>query len=255
MNTTHPSTRTRRASATIELLVLLPVLVLILFAMLYLGELSVYKTRAQFGAEYALDAEGDQSEQRAVRGEVTDLLYPNRIGELTVIETEAEPAEVPEPGEIRDLFDDMCQPIYSTTAVGRYVIGSDGRLRFIVTTQQNRSLGADGRYVERYDLQDDHIPDLCTELLQGWMERRTAELTYSYAPEYIDLRRWALEPADLPGSLKTCVRLDRIREVTDPPPGMNHQVDTLTTNPNLSQAGQLPHYPDFSGDETFWEAN
>lgn len=241
-----------RASAVVELLILLPVFLLIIFAMMYVGELSIFKERSHFGGQYAMDAQGDQSEARAVRGAVSEEFYPNRTGELTVAEVAAESEDIPEAGEIRAMFDEMSQPVYSVRATGRYVF-SGGRLRFVVRTHQSKRLSADGRYAATYSLRDDNVPELCTELAQGWAVRNRVELTYSYSPDYLRIGKWPLEAADLSTKFQSVVRGEKKREVTNPPGGMDHQVDTLTGNSRMPRSGQLPDCPDFGGDEAFWE--
>jgi len=254
MTAAAKTSKRTRASAVVELVILLPVFLLIIYAMMYVGELSLYKQRTHFGGEYAMDASGDQSEDRAVRGTVTDQFYAGSIGKLALIERAADPPEIPQPGEIQDLFDEMTQPIYSTYATGRYVF-SGGQLRFIVDTHQSQKLSRDGKYVMKYGLKDDNIPELTTELLQAWAERHRVELTYSYAPDYISIGRWPLEAVDLSTALQSVVRTDKTREVTGAPPGMTHQIDTVTGNHLMPSSGELPNYPDFSGDEPFWEPN
>ncbi len=241
-----------RASAAVELIIMLPVFLLILFAMLYVGELSLYKGRTHFGGQYAMDAAGDQSEQGPVRGTVTDKLYPSPVGELTVAESPPEPADIPEDGELSTVFDEMCEVVYSTVATGRYVL-SGGRLRFVVSTYQSQRLSRDGQYVVAHGLRDYPVPELCTDLLQGWEKRNRVDLTYSYHPDYIDIGRWALEPVELSTRFQAAIRADKKREVTDPPRGANHQIDTVTADPRMTNCGQLPHYPSFFGDARFWK--
>ena len=250
----HRRSRRRRASAAVEFIVLLPVYLLIIFAMMYVGELSVFEGRTHYAGEYAMDTGGDQSEERAVRGTVTDLLYPNKVGELEL--TEAAPAEsdMPLNGEVAEMFDEMCQAVYSTTASGRYVFDGSG-LRFVVTTHQSKRLSQDGRYVAKYRLREDNIPALYTELAQGWAHRNRVDLNYAYSPDYIQIGKWPLEEVELPTTYQSAVRGTKRREVAVPPAGMNHAIDTLTGNPSMSRAGRLPHYPEFSGDEAFWEPN
>jgi hypothetical protein len=244
----------RRGSAAVELIILLPVCLLILLAMMYVGELSVFETQTHVGAGYAMVEPGDQSELGALRGTISEMLYPNQVGELTVAEYSPDPADTPEPGEIRDVFDEMSTPLYSTYAVGRYVF-ENGQLRFVVSTHQSEGLSKDGKYVASYNLRDDHIPELSTDLLQGWVIRNQVDMTYTYSPDYISIGRWPLEPVDLTNTLMSDVRADKKREVADPPPGMKHQIDAVTESGNMADSGQLPHYPDFWGDQAFWEPN
>jgi TadE-like protein len=245
---------TNRGSAVVELLILLPVMVLILMAMMYIGHMTTFSSRTHFGAEYAVNAEGDQTEDQAVRGTVTETFYPGHTGELALVEANPTPADIPEPGEIRDVFDEMSEPIYSTYASGRYVF-SNGQLRFIVSTHQSQALSKDGKYVASHRLREDNIPELSTDLLQGWEERRTADLTYVYQPGFINVGSWPLTPADLKTHFRSVVRGPKQREVVNPPIGMNHQIDAVTGNTNMTDSGQLPHYPDFRGDQQFWEPN
>ena len=249
-------TKTRnRATATVELLFLLPVILLIVIALMYAGHLTLYRGRAHYGSEYAMNTEGNQSEQGAVRGTVSDLLYPSLVGELTLDEVPADSPDVPEPGELSEMFDEMSKPIYSTYAVGRYVFGSDGQLRFEVSTHQSQRLSKDGQYVANHGLRDNNIPELCTDELQGWISRQRVDVIYAYDPPYIHVGSLPLDAIQVETRHQSVVREQTSREVTDPPAGMNHQVDAVTGSPNMSQSGQLPHYPDFGGDEPFWEPN
>lgn len=260
VNPHHLRDRTRRraphsrGSAIVELLIILPVLLLIIFAMWYLGELSLFRQRTHFGGEYALDARGDQSEAGALRGPVSDQFYPERLGELTVVEQPPQPPEIPETGEIRDMIDEMCQPIYSTYAVGRYVF-SGGQLTFQVQTHQSQALSADGQYANKYHLLDDNIPEMTTELAQNWAERNRVDLTYSYKPEYMQVGDWALDTPDLATTLQAVVRATKNREVRNPPTGMLHQIDAVTGSRNMTSPGRLTDYPQFRGDESFWDPN
>ncbi len=244
----------RRGSATVELLVILPVLLLVTFAMMYVGELSVFKARTHYGAEFAMHTAGDQSEEAAIRGVVTEQFYENRIGELTVTERAAQPPDFPAAGELRELFDEMSQITTSVHAIGRYVFDGGG-LRFVVTTSESQSMSKEGQYIAAYELRDDNIPELCTDLVQGWQERNLVELAYSYSPGYIRIGQWPLDPVELSTQFQSTVRGGVDREVTNPPAGMNHVIEAVTTDTNVSDPGQPRGYPDFSGDEAFWEPN
>ncbi len=245
------SSPSSRGSAVVELLIILPILLLIIFAMLYIGELILYKGRMNFGGEYAMDAPGDQSEQPARRGIISDQFYTNPVGELTVIEQAPEFADFPESGELREMFDLMSEIIYSTVATGRYVF-SGGQLQFVVQTRQSRRLSRDGQYVERYGLRNDNIPELATDLVQDWQLRNRVDMTYSYNPDYIRVGQYPLEAIDFSSAFQSTIRTEEQREVTNPPAGMKHQIDAVTGSNNMRSAGRLPHYPDFSGDQPFW---
>lgn len=241
-------------SAAVELLILMPVFLLIIFAMLYAGQLSLFKLRTNFGGQYALDAADSQSEDPADRGEVSDQFYPSPVGRLTVTEDLADPPEMPEAGEIREMFDEMSEVIYATVATGRYVF-SGGQLRFIVTTHQSQRLSSDGRYVAAYRLRENSVPELATQLAQGWAERSRVDLTYSYAPDYIRVGRWPLEAVDVSTTFQSAERTGAHRQVAVPPAGMNHGIDAVTSDNDMRDSGRLPDYPDFGGDRPFWEPN
>lgn len=244
----------RRGSATVELLVILPVLLLVIFAMMYVGELSIFKARTHYGCQYAMDARGDQSEEAAVRGVVTEKFYDNRIGELTVIERATQPPEFPADGELRELFDDMSQITTSVHAIGRYVFDGGG-LRFVVTTSESQSMSKEGQYIAAYELRDHNIPELCTDLVQGWQLQNLVQLTYSYSPGYIRIGQWPLDPVELSTQFQSAVRGDVDREVANPPSGLKHVIETVTTDMKMADPGRPQGYPDFSGDEAFWEPN
>lgn len=243
-----------RGSATVELLVILPVLLLVIFAMMYVGELSIFKARTHYGGQYAMDASGDQSEEAAVRGVVTEKFYDNRIGELTVVERPSQPDGFPADGELRELFDDMSRITTSVHAIGRYVLDG-GELRFVVTTNESQSMSREGRYIAAYELRDRNIPELCTDLVQGWQHQHLVQLTYFYSPGYIRIGQWPLDPVELSAQFQSAVRGDVAREVADPPAGLNHVIEAVTTDMRMPNPGRPRGYPDFSGDEAFWEPN
>ncbi len=229
-------------------------LLLIIFAMMYLGWLSLHKERMHFGGEYAMDASGDQSEAGPARGTVTEQFYADTDGDLALTESAASPADVPEPGEVREMFEDMSEIIYSTVATGQYKLVGD-EIQFVVTTRSSRGLSADGQYVQAHRLLDDHIPELTTEELQDWIERHRVEMTHLYHPDYIDIEEWALDEVELNTQFQSMVRDTKRREVTNPAGGDSHQIDTLTGHTQMRSSGELPHYPNFGGDEQFWEPN
>lgn len=250
----HESGRRSRGSAAVELVILLPILLLIIVAMMYMGQLSLHQERMHFGGEFAIDAGGDQSEAGPIHGDVTEQFYPFTDGELTVVEGPADPAEIPQIGEVREMFEDMCEIVYSTVAIGQYVFTPSG-LQFVVTTHTSNALSADGQYVQGHRLLEDHIPELTTEQAEDWITRSRVELQHAYHPDFIDVGRWPLDEVGLSAELQSAVRDEKKREVTNPPGGTNHWADTLTGHTQMMNPGQLPHYPEFTGDEPFWEPN
>jgi len=254
MRATKSDAGRSRGTAAVELVILLPVILLIILAMMYLGRLSLHKERMHFGGEYAMDAKGDQSEPGAVRGDVTDQFYPSTEGELTVTENLADPAEIPETGEVREMFDEMCQIVHSTVATGQYVFAG-GQLQFVVTTHTSETLSSDGQYIERYHLLDNHIPELATGELQYWAERSRVEMQHAYRPDYINIGRWPLDEVELSTEFQSAIRAKKKREVADPPGGSSHWIDAVTGHADMTSSGELPHYPEFSGDEPFWRPN
>jgi hypothetical protein len=241
--------RRRRGSAVVELVVMLPVFLLILVGMMYLGEMSLFRQRTEYGGEYAVDAPGDQSEAAAARGPVSEQFYPSPIGELTV--TEQQLADVPEEGEIREAFEDMIEPTTTHSASGRYVIGPDGKLRFVVTTHSHTRRF---RHVPP-ELFDDHVPELVTDVESGWAHRRRADLVYSYDPDYLRMGDWNLDPVEVKTQVQAVTRGEKKREVAVPEPGQNHPIDAITDHRLMRDHGRVPHYPDFHGDQAFWQPN
>lgn len=243
-----------RGSAAVEFLIIFPVLLLIIIGMMFLGDLGHYLLHTHFGSDYAIHTYEDQSEDAAFRGTITELLFPTRAGHLTVEETRPANSEIPQSGEIRQMFDEMVEPLYSTRAVGRYVL-EDGQLRFVVDTHQSERLSAEGRYIRQHSLQEDQIPRLTTDILQGWAHRSRVDLRHTYTPEYIRMGRWTLEPVALRTRLESAVRNNAMQREVTPPPGMNHAIEQLTSYYLMPNSGRMPHFPHFGGDAAFWEPN
>lgn len=247
-HTTIYSHRTR-ASAVVELLILLPVVLLILIALMYFGQASLFRGRLNFAAEYAMDTPGDQSETPDAPETVSQIFYPTPVGKLTVTEYAPDPSECPTTGELRQMFEDMVQPIYSTYAVGRYVL-ANGQLQFVVSTHQSSYLSQDGQFVLSAGLLNGNIPELTQQEMQDWQVRNRVEMTYSFKPEYVSIGRWALEPEDLTLEYQSTVRTDKVREAAQL---KLDDVDALTGNPNMTDRGQLPRAnPLYSTAMRFW---
>lgn len=243
-----------RGSSIVEMLVLMPVILLVLLAMYYLGELTVFKGRTHFAGMYAMDEAGSQNELGAERGTLSTTFYPRNVGELTATEYAPAESEIPGPGEIDDIFDFMTTPVYSTYATGRYVM-SGGRLQFVVETSQSSRLSRDGNYVNAYGLNSSNVPQLAYNTMVDWQVRNRIDLLFHYAPAYVQVGKYPLDPLDITTSFQSTIRGIRDREVTNPTGGMSHQIETVTDDQDMVNPGTLQHYPDFSGDEPFWEPN
>jgi hypothetical protein len=231
---------------------MLPVFLLIIVAMMYLGQMSLYRLRTELGGGYAVEASGDQSEAGAARGEISDQLYPSPVGQLTVSEQQLE--DIPDAGEMRVAFEDMVEPTTTQSASGRYVIDPvTGQLRFEISTHTNTRRF---RNVPT-ELFDDNVPELATHELSGWAHRRRASLTYSYDPDYLRIGKeeWRLDAIEVKSQVQSVARGDKQREVTSGAPGVNHPIDEITDHSLMRNNGRAPHFPDFGGDQAFWEPN
>lgn len=244
----------RRGAAMVEFLVLLLPLMLVVFGMAYIGQLGILRGRENFAGQLAMDTPGDQSERPGGNGTVRTTLYPETDGDLTVVEGAPSPSIIPGNNEIREMFDEMTEPVYSTYATGSYQLVGD-HIEFVVQTHQSSRLSRDGHYVQSYRLQDNFIPEMASDLSVGWVRRNRVETTYQYHPAYLSMKELEFQTVDMKTVYQSTVRDERQRSVTNVGAGLHHPIEEVTGGRYMPNPGVLPHYPDFSGDQDFWESN
>jgi len=157
----------------------------LIFGSIYVGWLATARQRVHEANHYSIWAEGDQSEDFPSVGEVHSVAFREFTGQVRVQETDPADADVPGPGEIRDLFEAFTQLRYSpggTSAVGSFALeGSRVVYRErIVQTPPSWSMRPEGQLVEAWKLLDDQIPERITEQLVDYLHRRQAHTNYQH---------------------------------------------------------------------------
>ena len=242
-----PVNRNCRGNSLVELALLVPIYVLIISGALLFGEMGLVMMQSHEVNEFAAFQPGDQSEAAGLADSgilKASFLTPYE-GELDL--REGAVGDVPSLGEVDDLFEEMMQEQYSTTARGRYTF-EGGRLTFKISTSTNSWRLQDAKYVERYDLLRDNIPELVTETLNNYMDRDRVQTSYNFIPKYLTWSKFELEGARLSTEYQTARRLSRLREVQP----ASTPVQRLAP---LLGVGGIPHFPDSDATLPFWRPN
>ena len=229
----------RRGAMAAELAILtLFVYVPLIFGSIYVGWLATARQRVHNANHYAIWAEGDQSEDYEPVGEVHSAKFREFPGQVRVQETDPPDADVPSPGEIRELFDEFTklQHYRNVSAHGSFhLVGSRVVYRESVRVDEGYRMRPEGQLVEAWKLLDDQIPERITELLVDYMHRRQAHTNYAHA-WYHDkdpvvagdskVKGWNLEVPNDARATKdewhpvAAVRWDKVRQARDQsPPG------------------------------------
>ncbi len=180
--TRHASRVRRRGAMAAELAVLTAfVYVPLIFGSIYVGWLATGRQRVHEANHYSIWAEGDQSEDYPTVGEVHNVAFREFPGQVRVSEADPADADVPMPGELRDLFEEFTRPIHyrNVSAHGSfYLDGSTVRYRETIRVDEGYRVRPEGQLVEAWDLLDDQIPERLTTLLVDYMHRRQARSNY-----------------------------------------------------------------------------
>jgi len=237
--------RNCRGNSLVELVLLVPIYVLIIAGALLLGEMGLVMIQSHEANEYAAFQPGDQSEAAGLAD--SGILKANFLtpyeGELDLREDAI--GDVPGPSEVEDLFEEMMKEQYWTTAHGSYTF-QGGRLVFKISTSTHRWRMQDAKYVERYDLLGDNIPELVTGTLEEYMDRDHVQTSYNFMPKYLTWSRFGLEGAKVRTEYQTARRLNLLREVQPPSTPVQRLAPILG-------AGGIPHFPDSDATQPFWE--
>jgi len=232
--------RTRDGNALAELVLLLPLYVLIVLGMLFIGDLTGIRTRLQPTAEQAAARPGTVSESALQRQEFS--LYAE--GSLSIEEDAPKP--FPPPGEVSRIIDYLADPPAETRAHGYWEF-RNGRLVPVVRTSTYRRPAELSRFYS-----DDHEGDLLEETLRGYMHEAAARARFSYYPGYIHVYPFELykertsgNDSDFPGELEaghTALARGSLERDVDFT-GRNHPIETIV---QMMPEGQpMPDYPDF----------
>jgi len=226
---------------------------------LYVSWLATGRQRVHEVNHYAMLGEGDQSETLADRGEMTDEFFREFTGDLEVVESDGDEPDVPGPDELRDLWEAFRQPIHyrNVSAHGSFsLVGGQVVYRESIRVDEGYRVRPEGQCVENWNLLDDQVPELVTELLQDYVVRRKVSTFYRHGWVHDDDpvvagdgRVGALildvprTPEKVPWTPETGVRGDKTRMTGDQAPPAASQRD---------QVGCPAHFPDPEPSQDFW---
>jgi len=232
--------RTDNGNALAELVLLLPLYVLILLGMLFIGDLTGIRTKLQPTAEQSAVRPGGVSASVLQQQEFS--LY---AGGTLEIEKD-EPEEYPPAGELARIMEYLADPPATVRAHGYWEF-QNGRLVPVV------SVSTYHRNAELTDWHlDDNEPYLLEETLRGYMHETSARARFSYYPDYIRVYPFELYKSrtgggdeNFPGELEAEHRafargtLERSVEAS----GRNHPIDGIIEM--MPEGGPMPDYPNF----------
>lgn len=182
--TQHAARNTRRGAMAAELAILtLFVYVPLIFGAIYVGWLATGRQRVHEGNHQSIWQEGDQSEDFPTVGEIHTSAFREFPGQVRVQETDPADADVPGPGEIRELFEEFTklQHYRNVSAHGSFqLVGNRVVYRESIRVDEGYRMRPEGQLVEAWKLLDDQIPERITELLVDYMHRRQAHTNYKH---------------------------------------------------------------------------
>jgi len=221
-----------QANALVELVILLPLYVLILLGLIYIGDLSGIRTRLQPTAEQAAICTQDIS--AATLEEQMFSLYPE--GNLTLIE-KSDKGSFPPSGEIRYILEYLADPPQRPWASGSWQI-QGGQLVPVIHTGYHTGTG-DAR---ARNLIDDTEPELLEQTMEGYMNEVSARAHFSYDAGYIQIG-----PVELTrlGELEAEHSADARGELERTVAGGGYGHPTEELMENLPEWRPLQDYPNF----------
>ncbi len=174
MTTRKMTTRKHNdGNALAELVILLPLYVLILLGMVFIGDLTGIRTRLWSAVEQTAARPQTQIASRLQRQLFS--LYPE--GELTLEEDDLAP--FPPPGEMGRMIDILVNPPREPWATGSWEF-RNGQLVPVINTgysQRRKELG--DKYLE------DNVPELLELTMKGYMHEALARGQFFYAAGYL----------------------------------------------------------------------
>jgi len=260
----------------VELVLLIPLYLLILFGAYYLTRARLIQGNGYFASRYAGFEPGSQDES-GTPGVISEAFYPNYEGTLYVsedllaglvydLDDDNDTREIPIDEEIRRMLEDWTEEDVRPWARGEYVI-EGGQLVFRIITGVSISMPWQGQYVINQRLLEDSVPELTEGQLQEWMWRNRVRVRYVYGPTGMieAVLTMPVAPGEPEGEedwnvtvetiFQAAVRGEKTRELElSSGTSYHHAIESFTPQFN-DGPGTEPHYPDFGGAREFDQPN
>jgi len=205
-----------RGNAMVEFVILMPLYLLLLLGLIYLGNVALFQERSLEANRLATLIPGDQSETPRVRGVVSRALFDPVAGGLTLTET-AE--ELPSPVDIeRTLYPPPRPPgeARAASATGHTGIDLDS-LRDDLETVIEGDPGTPPPPPPPPNPppRTNWLLTALHDLMTDWVQRTSSGTRYEYKPSYLTLERLQLTPVEPAAQHQTVSRTGGGREVRD----------------------------------------
>ncbi|MDP6114740.1 MAG: hypothetical protein QF437_02995 [Planctomycetota bacterium] len=231
----------RKASALVEFLVILPVFVLLLLGLIYLGEVAILGEKSIHGSSLASFHPGDQSEGFRESGYVSNEVFQGFEGSYRVKESKE---TLPEPDAIeRILYPPPVsrekEPV-KPRARGHTGIDLDtvfDDLETIIIGEE----GSPGRAVPP-PVKDAQLLEVMETQLHNWYARTRTRTEFEYEPDYLTLYRTGITPSGAGAGHTVNVRTEKVRRARDEQG--EHLAPELINSLNDGTA-PTPGYPTF----------
>jgi len=238
------TTRRTRGNALAELVILLPIYVLVILGLLYVGDLTGIRLALQPGAEQAAalptTTEAELEQQ--------SFVPYNPAGNLTI--TRDSNALSPAPGLVPELIEQMVTPDSKPEASVSWRL-VNGKLVPILHTGSDRQ-SAELDPVHMTDDEPELIEDTLLgegrgDAFAGFAAQVTAVLDYEYDPGYVRVGPVDLE-SQTPGARHTSLVRGKMQRELDP-----HASNGLSTDKLIRRMPDAASFPGFRVyDETLW---
>ena len=225
MTPTMPIARTtnRRASATVEFIILLPVYLLIFLGIWYLAQVSFLRERSLEANRVAGSRQGDQSEDEDGRGEISRMLFDRSAGSLTLRERHEPFPKLPDIDRI--LYppppppgDPPARERRPPSATGHTDIDLDSLDKDLETViRGGRGTGPPPAPPPPPPPppRDFRLMRLVQEAMGDWIIESGSRSRYRYEPEYLSLQHVSLRPVTPSANHQTMGRTGDVREIRD----------------------------------------
>ncbi|MBI2195299.1 MAG: pilus assembly protein [Planctomycetes bacterium] len=236
----------------VEFAILLPVYLILLLGILYLGRIGDFRERSLEANRLATLLPGDQSEGAygvGGGGPISSKVFMPNPGKLKLVEKRS---DFPDPMELANIFYPTAvvvpppPPPSPVGATGHADIDLDALLDDIEAVIDVGSNSPSPVVPPPPPAPDPRLVPLLQAALQGWVQRSTSHSEYRYNPGYLSLNYLKFDPVTPVGDHQTMSRTENIREVRDSdgaslsPDLLNQFQDGRAPLPGFPRFGNLP---------------
>jgi hypothetical protein len=233
-------------NAMVEFVILLPLYLLLLLGVVYLGQVAFFQERSLEANRLATLMPGNQSESPRVRGVVAQSLFEPGVGQLTLTEINQ---ELPTWVDVERILYPPPRPVVtvatSATATGYTDIDLDSLQDDLETVIQGQPVSPPPPPPPPSPpYRDIRLINVLHDLMRNWVQRTSSQSQYRYEPKYLSLEHVRLPPAEPSAQHRVVSRTGSAREVRGP---RGENLSPGLVNQLLDGRAPVTGFPYFSG--------